>query len=85
MLLAPSSYVDVPEYLWYGEELARLSEKLEEVNKQFFFIENFFIENLIIIIIKDPRYMNITKPSLLGPAGAQSSGKDWLWIKKINS
>lgn len=45
MLLAPSSYVDVPEYLWYGEELARLSEKLEEVNKQFFFIENFFIEN----------------------------------------
>ena len=40
------------------------------------------IENLL--IIKDPRYMNITKPSLLGPAGAQSSGKDWLWIKKIN-
>jgi hypothetical protein len=37
MLLAPSSYVDVPEYLWYGEELARLNEKLEEVNIHFLF------------------------------------------------
>lgn len=30
LLLAPSSYIDVPEYLWYGEELAKLDEKLQE-------------------------------------------------------
>jgi len=35
LLLAPSSYVDVPEYLWYGEELAKLNERLEEDPRYF--------------------------------------------------
>ncbi|CAF0788709.1 unnamed protein product [Brachionus calyciflorus] len=29
-LLAPNSFVDVPEYLWYGEELSKLHNKLAE-------------------------------------------------------
>ncbi|RNA11491.1 NADH dehydrogenase [ubiquinone] 1 alpha subcomplex subunit mitochondrial [Brachionus plicatilis] len=29
-LLAPNSFVEVPEYLWYGEELTKLQQKLAE-------------------------------------------------------
>lgn len=32
--MAPSSYIDVPEYLWYGEDLVKLDEKLQEVIKK---------------------------------------------------
>ena len=33
LLKAPNSYVDVPEYLLYGEDLAKLGKALGEVMK----------------------------------------------------
>ena len=30
ILMAPNSYVDVPEYIWHGDELSKLTEILEE-------------------------------------------------------
>lgn len=30
ILQSPTSYIDVPEYLWYGEDLVKLREALEK-------------------------------------------------------
>ena len=30
ILHGPQSFVNVPEYLWYGEDLVKLAERLEE-------------------------------------------------------
>lgn len=39
LLKAPNSYVDIPEYLQYGEDLAKLNTKLSE-NEKFHFNDN---------------------------------------------